>query len=311
MMKIEKERKFKREYIPVIISGIILLLFFFLLVLTINYEGSEYSEEVQDSTNAINEDLALNKGDSKCSSEELTEMIASASKVSGNYQAARKKVPTTIAEEDEANPEYFADGFDYNYIEIIISGITDNVYVEITNNFNDDKKTIHASDLNEKGEYRYEAPTMDQKVTYTVDIYANKYSCVGEIVRKVSFDTKIYNIYSDMLACVMYPNYDNCAKLVDKTLKFDDFDKGLTKYKESHKEYEAQANANYVNAFFESKLVTAEDVKADKIVSKKTGFKKVISKIKDNLDLIMIACITIGIGVLVVVLLIFIRRNRI
>lgn len=309
MVKIEKERKFKTEYIPVVISSLILILFLILLFLTINYEGNvgEYNKTNDD---VVNEELAITKTDSKCNQEELNELLNLASKVSGTYHTTSKEIPV---EKTEENTEYIEDTggvINYKFIEIIIKGIEEGIYVQITNNYNDDVKVIRQSDLDSNREYKYEAPNMNQKVTYTVDIYSDKYSCSKELLRKVSFDTKIYNTKSDMLACVMYPKYEGCTKLVDKAISFDEFNKGIEEYQKKNKDYQAEANANILNAFSKSDLVTADDIINNTVGKKESVISKTVNKIKDNLDLIIIATIIIGIGVLVVILIMFIRRNR-
>ena len=310
-MKIEKERKFKREYIPVILAGLILILFVSLIVLTVNYEANITDDSTPESEVVDNEDLAIEKTDSKCSTDELKEIIASASKISGTYSKQSKQVPMENADDPEMSPLYFPDGTQtYNYLELLIKGITDDVYVKITNNYNDEVKTIKASDLDESGEFRYEAPTMDEKVEYVINVYSNKYDCVDEVVRKVAFTTNIYNNYSEMLACVMYPNYPNCSIFIPDAITYDQFDKGLTEYQKKNKVDENQVQANLINAFYEQNIVTAEDVKNNELVSQQKGMKKTLRIIKENVDLIIIASVVIGIGVLVVVLLMFIRRNK-
>lgn len=74
MVKIEKERKFKTEYIPVVISSLILILFLILLFLTINYEG-KIEKDNKTSDDVINEELVITKTDSKCNQEELNEFL--------------------------------------------------------------------------------------------------------------------------------------------------------------------------------------------------------------------------------------------
>ena len=310
-MKIEKERKFKREYIPVVLAGLILLFFVILLFLTINYEPKAETSNNNDTNEVVNEDLAIDKEKSKCNTEELNEVINAANKISGTYSLQVKKVAIED-EENDNNLEYYTDGLqDYKYIEILIKGITDDVYVKINNSYNDEVKVIKASDLDENKEYKYEAPTMDERVSYTLEIYSNKYDCIDEVVRKVVFDTRIYNTYSSMLACLMYPNYSNCATFVNKPMTFEEFNSGLNEYREKHEEEEAQAQANVFNAFYNKEVITAEDIEKNEYVSNKNkGVKKVIKKINENRDLILIALSIIGIGVLVVILLMFIRRNK-
>ncbi|MCH5166600.1 MAG: hypothetical protein J1F35_01785 [Erysipelotrichales bacterium] len=307
MMKIEKEQKIKREYIPVVLAGLILILFATLLVLTINYEP-DLTDEINDSEIVENEDLALEKTESKCNTKELQEIVNSAAKISATYSAQEKTIPAP--EEIATDPNMEQDEFIYRYLELLIKGITDDIYIEITNNYNNDKKVIKPEEANKNGEYRYEAPTMDVLVTYTVSVYANKYDCAGEVVRKVVFDTRIYNSFKNMLACVMYPNYEKCTTFVTEQLSYDEFFNGLDNYIDKHKGTEDEATANIMNAFLEGNIVTAEDIRADALVSNKKGIKKAFEKIKNNLEFIIIAGVIISIGGLVVVLLIFIRRNK-
>lgn len=311
MVKVEKERRFKTEYIPVYLSSAILILFLCLLVLTINYEGKTKDNSTSSTSNATNEELAIIKNETKCSQDELNELLKLANSISGDYQAAIKQVPI---EKTEENTEYYEDvnGMeDYRYIEIIIKGLKEGVYARITNNYNDDVRTVKYTDLNEEGVYKYEAPNMNQIVTYTVDIFADKYSCAGEILRKVGFDTKMYNTKSDMLACVMYPRYEGCTKFVDKQITFDEFNKGLESFQKNNKNSTAEANANILNAFSNSNIFTAENVNKINNKNKVGKFDIVIAKVKDNLDLIIISFSVIGIGILVVVLIMFIRRHKI
>lgn len=310
MVKVEKERRFKTEYIPVYLSSAILILFLCLLVLTISYEGKTKDNSTSSTSNATNEELAIIKNETKCSQDELNELLKLANSISGDYQAAVKKIPL---ERTEDNASYFDDvnGMEsYRYIEIIIKGLKEGVYARITNNYNDDVITVKYTDLNEEGVYKYEAPNMDQIVTYTVDIFADKYSCAGEVLRKVGFDTKMYNTKSDMLACIMYPKYEGCTKFVDKEISYDEFNKGIEKYQKENKNYEAEANANILNAFSNSNIYTADSILNDMNNKKPKKSLKILEKIKDNLELIIIAASTIGIGILVVILIMFIRRHR-
>ena len=310
MVKIEKERKFKTEYIPVYISSIILVLFFALLILTINYEGKPVSDSGKTSTNAQNEELAITKTDSKCSQEQLSELLNLANGVSGDYELSSRDIPLELTPE---NAEYYKDHNGvkkYRFIEITLKGLKEGIYAQISNNFNNDVKIIKVTDLNEEGTYKYEAPNMERKITYTVDIFAEKYDCNGELIRKVSFETKVYNSFNQRTGCIMYPNYENCATFLDEEITPEDFMTGLDKYKETHKEQEKQAQANLISAFEGNIKVNAEDINGTKI-DKKTGvMNKFVKKVSDNKDLIAIACVTIGLGVLVVVLIMFIRRHR-
>ncbi len=314
MMRIEKEKKFKNEYIPVVIGGIILVLFIILLILAFSYEPKKEEINPNDKT-VLNEDLALEKNDSKCATKELNELLESAGNIAGNYTSQTKKMPIDDSgmtpEQKETYLLDYPDGtYNHAYLELQISGLTSDVYLQITNSFNDDVVTINATDADESGIYKYEAPTMDERVRYTINVYANKYECKGEIIRKIAFDTKVFNIYSNMLACLKYPKYDNCATFLTTPITYNEFYKGYENYRKTHPEAEYEAEANLINAFNPDKKMTADKVKKDanKDVS---VFIKIGDKFKANKDLILISLTIIGIGVLVVVLLMFIRRHRV
>lgn len=308
MVKVEKERKFKTEYIPVYISSTILILFICLLVLTINYEGHTEDNVTHPNTNNKNEELAITKTDSSCNKDELNELINLANKVSGEYASVVKEIPI---EQTEDNKEYWESisGIEQERnTEITIKGLSEGIFAEVSNDYNDDIIIIRTTDLNEQGEYKFASPNMDEKINYVVSIFSDKYSCTGEILRKVSFETKIYNFLSTRLGCTMYPNYENCAEFVDEFITPSEFMTGYEKYTKKHKEYEKQAQANLINAFGDVKI-TADEIDGNTI-KKLSKTDEALKKLNENKELIFIAVIIIGIGVLVVVLIRFIRRHR-
>lgn len=311
MVKVEKKRKFKTEYIPIYISSIILILFLCLLILTINYEGKSEDDVAFNKPNAVNEDLSITKTETTCSQEELNELLNLANGISGDYQTAFKEVPIEYTEEDALYYESLNGVEKYRYLEVTIKGLKEGIYIEISNDYNDDVITVRTSDLNEKGEFRFETPDMDVKTNFVVSIYADKYACAKEILRKVGFETKIYNSFSVRTGCIMYPNYENCAELVDELITPDEFLSGLEKYKKNHKEYEKQAQANLINAFSESAKFSADDIDDNgNIKESSSSIKKIAKKFDENKELIIISFIIIGIGVLIVVLIMFVRRNK-
>lgn len=315
MMKIEKERKFKREYIPVVLGGLILILLFVLLVLTINYDGNVKKEKIENK-NIISEtdDLAIEKNDSKCSKDELNKLIASANKVSAEYYVDEKKTKIELTEENKDFYETLEDGYyKEKIISISIGGITNDIYVEITNDFNDTVLTIKEENLDKNGKYIFEAADINKRITYTVSIYSNNPSCSNELLRKTAFKTKIFNNFSLSMACVTYPNYENCVELVDKEIDAMTFTKKYEEYQQKNDPNQDKANIAIIKAMAAKE--GADEKQLDEIEENIKGEKNkkensILAKWKENKELIIISIVIIAIGILIVILLMFIRRNK-
>lgn len=316
MIKIEKERKFKREYIPVIIGCLILILFVVLLVLTINYEGNVEKENIgNDNIISETDDLAIEKTDSKCSKDDFNNLMQTANKVGAVYYVDEKKTKIDPTEENEIYYETLEDGYEVDkIISIAISGIEDNIYAIVTNNFNDATITIKKENLNEDGKYIYEAVDIGTRVTYTVSIYSNNPNCSEELLRKTSFRTKIFNNFSLSMACVVYPNYKNCEELVDKEIDAITFTKGYDEYQKNNDPNQEKANIGVIKAI--AAHDGADEETLEKIENNIKGEKSkkenvIITKLEENKELIIISAVIIAIGILIIILLMFIRRNKI
>lgn len=311
MIKIKKDNNIKKEYIPVIIGVIILVLFSILLVLTINYDGNIKKEELDNKVISDNEDLSIGTVNSKCDAKRFKELNKLAKKVGAEYYVDEKKVKVEPTEEDELFYETLEDGYyTEKIIAISIYGITDDIYVIVTNDYNDSSITIKKSDLNKDGKYIFEAVDIGVRVTYTVSIYSNDANCSKELLRKTTFKTKIFNNFSHSMACVVYPNYENCAELVDKEIDANTFQIGYRKYQKEHDPNEEKSHIAVIKAMA---AYEGADEKELKELEKKLTNKKeniILTKLKQNKELIIISITIIAIGILVIVLLMFMRRNK-
>lgn len=294
-MKIEKEKKFKREYIPVIIAIIIMIVMFAVLVLAIFYEDKNVYEEVP-TTNSNTSDLAVDKKDSKCSSKELDELIKISDKITAEYYL--KMIPSTAVDD-------FGDLMEGEQpvIELKVSNLTSDVYIIVKNSLNDETKKYMFEDTTD-GVFTFEGVSLDEKVTYTFEVYSNKYDCINEIIRSFSLKTKIYNTYSTMLTCVQYPDFSLCDEFVDQRVSYNTFFAKLDNYKNG-KEKEAEKNVQ--QALIDSGKTEEEKKKEEE--KRKEENKTIINKLKENKKLIYISSIIIVSGVAIVILLMFIRRK--
>ncbi len=97
----------------------------------------------------------------------------------------------------EANKEQFA----YNYFTIDLYNLTENYYVEITNNVNDKVKTVNYDDLKD-GLYTFKHGSLNNVTTYTIEVYASgKTSCSGEHLTTKYLVVPKYNQYASLGMC--------------------------------------------------------------------------------------------------------------
>lgn len=310
MGKIKKEKSYKREYIPVVLASFILLLLIALLVLVFINEPKDITIEIN-KDNVVNvEELQTNTDKSKCSKDNIDALINEANKVSAEYNA--KLVLVDIPESDYKNFEKeVLEKMNYKWYErkivISINNLSKNMIVEISNDYNDKKILITSADIKD-GTYTFYGETLNEIVNYYVSIKASNDECMGEEIRKVSFRTLIFNVWSDHLACTTYPKYTNCKRLVEKEISYDTFDIGLEKYKKTNKEEAKQGEENALKAFYNVYEIAQIEKKQEEEKVKQTEREKQL--IKDR-KLIIISLIIIGIGVLVIILLSIIRRYKI
>ncbi len=304
-MKIQKEKKFKSEYIPIVIGVIILILFIALLVVTIAYEGNIEKEDVSSETYGENKDILVDNSDSKCSTSDLKEITSIANKVSAEYDY--KYLIEDIPEEEKANyseeelEDYFPTG-QWTVIrkEITVNDIGDNIQIVITND-KDDKEIKITSKDTEDGKYSFYDEYLYEKVTYYVSIYSNTDDCQEELVRKTSFETLIYNYWYGTLSCLTYSGYENCSKVVEEEIEPDEFLTKLEEYKNLNKEETEKAEEQAMQAMY---------VRQDVEEIRKQEEEEESSNDNSRMKLIIISAIIISIGILIIILLMFLRRKR-
>lgn len=309
-IKIEKEKKFKREYIPVILAFIILLVLMVAIVFVIAYEPKEQKIEETKANTVTFEDIESNGYLDKCEKEEVEQIKKVSNGISVEYY------PIKVPYELESDPEDVISWEDEDEelfetkVEIKISGLTDDVYLKIKNSINSDVIRVEPKDY-KNGEYIFYSPDIARKILYIIDIVSNKGGCINEVARKVSFKTKVYNIFADSPACIMYPNYPKCNKMMEKEITYDEFQIGLYKYMDKHPDLEEKAQENIIKA-----IGAAEEKEKEKnntITEQEKEQKKknkLVEKIKKEKTIIITVLSVIGVGVIAVIALAMIRRRK-
>lgn len=156
----------------------------------------------------------LVNAESACSYNEQAEINNIVANVKASYEvvevSAGKVLDIDHQDENGNIPEieYFEKGFD-----ISILNITEDIYVKVTNKNDNSVMTYKFADTN-NGTLTFRTMDIEKLNTYTFEVYANKYQCVGELFRKFTLDTPMYNPYSEMIACQENPEFYYCQAFI-------------------------------------------------------------------------------------------------
>lgn len=187
---------------------------------------------------------------SSCTYEQQAELNDIVANVKANYEP--KEIldgkAYAIYEEPDANGNYPEVDHYVHGFEISILNITEDIYVKVTNNVDDQTYTFYNKDTKD-GIATFETKESSELVTYTIEVYANKYSCAGESFRKLTVTTPIFNIYSDMDECIGFEDFYYCQKyLSSENIPAYDFVEQLENFveeKEKKKEEEEKKNKSF------------------------------------------------------------------
>ncbi|MBO5476046.1 MAG: hypothetical protein J5982_06080 [Bacilli bacterium] len=232
MTRLREKKEFKREYIPVIITGIILILLVGALVFMIFYKGNLNLEEVpKDSGHKVDE-LNVEVDKDKCSTDLIKKLSDEANKIKMSYK--EKAIEDGIYDVDDDSGENF---YLYDYVwNVTFDNVTDNFYLKITNDYDDTVKTITKDTLVD-GKWEFDTIPDDDVVTYTISVISNPDGCKEQTFRKFELKALIFNTWSATPKCKVYKDFKYCNRWIDEdTLTFDEFEYELAKYIKEHPE---------------------------------------------------------------------------
>ena len=249
-MKAYKEKKrFKREYIPVIIAVIILIALIVALVFVLKDNKKDFDIKIDEDINNT-EEISVDTKNTKCNNDDASKIKNAAEKVKISYKVEKVNAGTAIDLDAEGMPE--VDLYDYGFV-VSIQNITEDIYVVVKNDYSDDVFTYHYSDT-ENGTKVFQSFANDDSVTFTFEIKSENENCKDEVYRKVSLTTPIYNGYSEMEFCKDKDNLDICKQFTVDKITDDDFVKGLENYNNNNNTKDNTDN-NKTNIFKENKYV--------------------------------------------------------
>ncbi len=230
-MKAYKEKKrFKREYIPVIIAVIILIALIVALVFVLKDNKKDFDIKIDEDINNT-EEISVDTKNTKCNNDDASKIKSAAEKVKISYKVEKVNAGTAIDLDAEGMPE--VDLYDYGFV-VSIQNITEDIYVVVKNDYSDDVFTYHFSDT-DNGTKTFDSLATDESVTITFEIKSENSNCKDEVFRKVSITTPIYNYLSETEFCAKNSTLDVCKQFSDR--KYDS-----TEFDEAKKEVEKNKN---------------------------------------------------------------------
>ena len=199
------------------------------------------------------------QAESLCSYNEQAEINTIVSNVKANYEAvdiyAGKTLDIDKQDENGNIPEidHYIKGFNINVLNI-----TEDIYVKIKNDLDENVATFKYSDLKE-GIATLQVKETTKLVTYTIEVYSNKYACAGEIFRKISLTTPIYNEYANLAACKENPDFYYCQEYISSNkITVNEFLNKLEEYK-AQKEQESIEEEQKNNFWYKIKKIYEEN----------------------------------------------------
>lgn len=184
----------------------------------------------------------------KCTYSKRTDLNKLAWNMNFNYEPVEKKVEdyNQVGNEDNYTMHYSYDLSIYN--------LTSNLYIKVTNDFNEEVATFTAADIVD-GKIIYNVKYTGEIVTYTFAVYVESGDCEGELLRSVKLTTPLRNEYAEMLICGDIPDFYLCQPYLTSTVDYSTFFAKAEAYKqkqelvqeeEEEKKSEKKKNVKYI-----------------------------------------------------------------
>lgn len=191
------------------------------------------------------------KAASSCSYSEQAELNEIVSHVNANYEIV-DVYKGKVYDLDHPDENGYIKEVDY-YIKafnINILNITEDIYVKVSNNYNDEVKTFRYSDAQD-GVITFQTTEVENLITYTIEVYSNKYACAGEMFRKLTLTTPLYNNYSERPQCEGNKDFYYCQEFItSENISYTEFVEKINKYTEQ-KQVEVEKQQEENKNFFE------------------------------------------------------------
>ena len=297
-MRKRKERKpFKREYIPVIIAGVVLLILLLALIWVILWRFKKTEYKVDENPADIQEVL-VDSANYATNAKEYEEMVELAKKVKISFDIKNDYIvgydyPEDWGEEEgqdpNAEPPHTEEFAVYErYVAISVSDVdAEKLYIMYSDSKGNVKDKVIFSDPADKKiliRLHYVADVNE----HTIEVREAKGSDEGILLRKIKFKTPRYNEYFNTEFCKTYPDNKYCPETTYEKISPTKFEQ------EALKLYKRDGNSNYGKV--KDSIVKKESKKKEEQKEEKFT-DKVINFVKKNTVVAIIIGIVIVLGV--------------
>lgn len=222
----------------------------------------------------------LVNAESTCSYSELAELNGIAANVKANYEETQVYAGQDYKLESSNNE--LIDIYNMG-LKISILNMSNDIYIEIKDDTSNDIKRVNYADTTD-GIYTFIQEDVSVMRNYTIEIYANKYSCNGELIRKIDFIVPYYNTFSQLEACTKYPEFSYCRKfLTTEQFTAEEFYSNLSSYQEkfNKKEDEKEKQKSFlgkISEFYHKNNVLINSIGIIIVISGVTSIVIIIKK---------------------------------
>ena len=224
------------------------------------------------------------KAASSCSYSEQAELNEIVSHVNANYEV----VEVSMGEYYDID-HFGEEGYDViqehfvKVFDIHVLNITEDIYIKVYNDYNDEVKTFRYNDTKD-GVATFRVDDIEKLVTYTIEVYSNKYSCAGEMFRKFTLTTPMYNNYSERPQCEDNKDFYYCQEFINsENISFNEFFEKIKEFQDQ-KQNEEEKKQQEENKSFVEKI--KEFYKENAIVIHSIGVAIVVMGVATTVVLI-------------------------
>lgn len=162
---------------------------------------------------------------SACSTKEVASLNREVANIKAEYEIAEKEFDWNVYSTPDATPENGQEYPKMKFIKINISNLSENFYLEVSNDQNRKKWTVTSETLKD-GALPFDWEDLSEVTKFTIKVMtSNKTGCSGEKFRTLTVTVPRYNTFSSEPICYSLPeDYYLCQDYVTfKKIDSDEF----------------------------------------------------------------------------------------
>lgn len=197
-----------------------------------------------------------------CETSEMNRLRALANNVNASYGEVAEPLDKDSYTPPDGIPIDELDEYEAyaSVIDMTVTNITEEMYFEISDSNNKTPKTYYYKDT-DNGKMTFRNTDLSKMNKYKIVIYSNSKDCVGQRLRTIQISIPMYNSYSEISLCKLYPEYYLCHNFVDFELPdYETFYERLNTYvagkrkEEEKKKEEENKDKGFLNFIKENKV---------------------------------------------------------